>query len=140
VSSLNQESWTGDLPTSAPPLRTVRLHQVRLEHELLVGGEIDFGVEGLVSRQADGNFAVAGGDDQAFGDAAKLGGVADELSVEKDGGAVGRFRELAPISPRAHTGKARLIVVPKGASKIPALAAEVVPRYGSEPQGLKPDC
>ena len=65
-------------------LGAVRLHQIRFEHEFLVGSEIDFGVEGFVSRQGDGNFAVAGGDDQAFGDAAKLGGVTDELSVEKD--------------------------------------------------------
>jgi hypothetical protein len=36
--------------------------QVGFELELLVGREIDFGIEALVAGQADGNFSVSGRD------------------------------------------------------------------------------
>ena len=59
-----------------------------------MGGKVEFGAEGFISRQGDGDLAVSGGHDQAFGDPAKLGGVADELSIQKNGGAIRINRHL----------------------------------------------
>ena len=60
----------------------------------MFGGQVYFGAEGLVFGQADGDFAMARGDDQAFGDATELSGVADIQSIEKNGSAVGIHRDF----------------------------------------------
>src|SRR5205823_13582290 len=79
-----------------------RLHQIRFQNEFLVWSEIEFRVEGLVSGQGDGNLAMSRRDDQALGNPAKLGSVADELSVEKHGRAVGIHRHLDFCRDRGH--------------------------------------
>jgi hypothetical protein len=81
-----QTSDSSECRTRRPALlrllhfRTIRLHQVGFEHEFLVGSEINFRIEGLVSRQLIEILRWPG----ALCDAAKLGGVAHELSIEKD--------------------------------------------------------
>ncbi len=64
------------------------LEQVCLDFNFLLGGEVNFRVEGFVSGQADGDFAMSGGDDQALASPAQLGSMAHELSIQKDSRAI----------------------------------------------------